>query len=57
MPRIELTLVIRQYAVAWRLPGGETKNLTETVRAWREQIGQRSCRAKLDTIPSDGYHW
>ena len=36
MPRIELTLVIGQYAMAWHLPGATTKNLTETVRAWRE---------------------
>ena len=35
MPLIELTLVIGQYAMAWHLPG-ETKNLTETVRAWRD---------------------
>jgi uracil-DNA glycosylase len=37
MPRIELTLVIGQYAIAWHLPGSATANLTETVRAWREQ--------------------
>jgi uracil-DNA glycosylase len=36
MPRIELTLVIGQYAMAWHLPGAATANLTETVRAWRE---------------------
>jgi len=36
MPRIELTLVIGQYAMAWHLPAATTKNLTETVRAWRE---------------------
>jgi len=36
MPRIELTLVIGQYAMAWHLPGAMAKNLTETVRAWRE---------------------
>ena len=36
MPRIELTLVIGQYAMAWHLPDATTKNLTETVRAWRE---------------------
>ena len=36
MPRIELTLVIGQYAMAWHLPEDETKNLTETVRAWRD---------------------
>lgn len=36
MPRIELTLVIGQYAMAWHLPDAKTKNLTETVRAWRD---------------------
>jgi len=36
MPRIELTLVIGQYAMAWHLPGEVSRNLTETVRAWRE---------------------
>jgi uracil-DNA glycosylase len=36
MPLIELTLVIGQYAMAWHLPGEVTKNLTETVRAWRQ---------------------
>ena len=35
MPHIELTLVIGQYAMAWHLPGAQTKNLTETVRAWQ----------------------
>ena len=40
MPRIELTLVIGQYAMAWHIgkesPSAVTGNLTETVRAWRE---------------------
>jgi len=36
LPRIELTLVIGQYALAWHLPDKATDNLTETVRAWRE---------------------
>lgn len=36
MPNIELTLVIGQYAMAWHLPEAKAKNLTETVRAWRE---------------------
>jgi uracil-DNA glycosylase len=35
MPRIGLTLVIGQYALAWHLPQAATGNLTETVRAWR----------------------
>lgn len=33
--RIELTLVIGQYAQKWHLPGTH-KNLTETVRAWQD---------------------
>ncbi len=36
MPDIELTLVIGQYAHNWHLKGRQKKNLTETVRAWRE---------------------
>jgi len=40
MPRIELTLVIGQYAMAWHIgqanSGSGTRNVTETVRAWRE---------------------
>jgi uracil-DNA glycosylase len=36
MPRIELTLVIGQYAMAWHMPGATARNLTETVRSWRE---------------------
>ena len=36
MQRIELTLVIGQYALAWHLPDVSTSNLTETVRAWRD---------------------
>lgn len=36
MPHIELTLVIGQYAQAWHLPHPATRNLTATVKAWRE---------------------
>ena len=36
MPRIELTLVIGQYAMAWHLPNEASNGLTETVRAWRK---------------------
>ena len=36
MPRIELTLVIGQYAMDWHLPDQKTQSLTDTVRAWRE---------------------
>ena len=36
MPRIELTLVIGQYAMAWHLPDAATSNVTRTVRAWRD---------------------
>jgi uracil-DNA glycosylase len=35
MPNIDLTLVIGQYALAWHLPGSSAKNLTDTVREWR----------------------
>ena len=36
LPNIELTLVIGQYAQAWHLPHAGTRNLTATVKAWRE---------------------
>jgi uracil-DNA glycosylase len=36
MPEIKLTLVIGQYAQAWHLKGQQKKNLTETVRHWRD---------------------
>ncbi len=36
LPKIELTLVIGQYALNWHLKGQKKKNLTETVRAWQE---------------------
>jgi uracil-DNA glycosylase len=36
MPNIELTLVIGQYAMDWHLANVQTRNLTETVRAWRD---------------------
>jgi uracil-DNA glycosylase len=35
LPQLKLTLVIGQYAHRWHLPRSG-KNLTETVRAWRE---------------------
>jgi uracil-DNA glycosylase len=36
MPNTALTLVIGRYAMAWHLPTTASRNLTETVRAWRE---------------------
>ncbi len=35
MPDVELTLVIGQYAQNWHLKGNQEKNLTETVKAWK----------------------
>ena len=35
MPRIELVLVIGQYAIDWHLPQCAGKTLTDTVHAWR----------------------
>jgi len=37
MPRIELTLVIGEYAQRWHLPGGESRSVTDTVAAWRSR--------------------
>jgi uracil-DNA glycosylase len=36
MPRIELTLVIGQYAMDWHLPGRGATGVTDTVKAWRD---------------------
>jgi uracil-DNA glycosylase len=36
MPKIELTLLIGQYAQDWHLPQPRGTPLTQTVRAWRE---------------------
>ena len=36
LPRIELTLVIGQHAMAWHLPGRGARSLTDTVRTWRD---------------------
>jgi uracil-DNA glycosylase len=35
MRQIELTLVIGDYAQRWHLPDAESKNVTDTVAAWR----------------------
>jgi len=40
MPEIKLTLVIGQYAHKWHLRDQQKKNLTETVRNWREYADQ-----------------
>ncbi len=37
LPRLELTLVIGQYAVAWHLPQAAGTTLTECVADWRSQ--------------------
>ncbi|MBY8974858.1 uracil-DNA glycosylase family protein [Rhodobacteraceae bacterium NNCM2] len=37
--QVELTLVIGQYAQAWHLGARRGRNLTDTVRAWRDHIG------------------
>ena len=39
-PDIKLTLVIGQYSHAWHLKGRQKKNLTETVKGWREFADQ-----------------
>lgn len=36
IPKIEITLAIGQYAIDWHLQKRKKKNLTETVKAWRE---------------------
>jgi uracil-DNA glycosylase len=36
LPRIELTLLIGQYALAWHLPRPAAPGLTDVVKGWRE---------------------
>jgi uracil-DNA glycosylase len=36
LPRMELTLLVGGYAQAWALGAGVGRNMTETVRAWRD---------------------
>lgn len=36
IPKIEITLAIGQYAIDWHFQKKKKKNLTETVKAWRE---------------------
>lgn len=36
LPQLKLTLVIGQYAQSWHLKGLRQKNLTETVKSWRD---------------------
>lgn len=38
MPNIQLTLVIGTYALDWHLKGRLKRNLTETVRAWKDYM-------------------
>lgn len=38
MPNIQLTLVIGSYAINWHLGENKKKNLTETVRAWKNYL-------------------
>ena len=41
MPNIQLTLVIGKYALDWHLKDQKKKNLTETVKAWKEYWPER----------------
>ncbi|PZO40895.1 MAG: uracil-DNA glycosylase [Alphaproteobacteria bacterium] len=36
LPRMELTLLVGGYAQAWALGAGAGRNMTDTVRAWRD---------------------
>lgn len=36
IPNVKLTLIIGQYALNWHLQKNQKKNLTETVKAWKE---------------------
>lgn len=36
LPNIELTILIGQYAIEWHLKEKKKKNLTETIKAWKD---------------------
>ena len=36
LPKFKLTLLVGQYSFDWHLHGGAKRNVTETVKAWRE---------------------
>ncbi len=40
LPNIRLTLAIGQYAQKYHLAPGQKKNLTETVKAWEDYLGE-----------------
>ncbi|MBP7704513.1 MAG: uracil-DNA glycosylase family protein [Caulobacter sp.] len=40
LPEVELTLLVGGYAQAWALEDRMKRNMTETVRAWREYAGE-----------------
>jgi len=40
LPKVQLTLVIGQYAHKYHLAERQSKTLTETVKAWREFTGE-----------------
>ena len=38
LPKVELTLLVGQHAIAWALGDGAQRSMTETVRAWRDYL-------------------
>lgn len=50
LARVELILIIGQYAQAWHLGAARKKTLTETVRAWQD-YAQQSVNPKILPLP------
>jgi len=57
MPRIELVLVIGQYAQSYHLGPARKKSLTETVAAWREYFERRPEQGKPAVLPLPHPSW
>lgn len=57
LPKIEMILVIGQYAQAYHLGGMRKKSLTETVGSWREYFSAAAADGKPKVLPLPHPSW
>lgn len=57
MPQLELILLVGQYAQAFHLGDKRKKNLTHTVMAWREYLGDGDCSNGSAMMPLPHPSW
>ncbi len=50
MPQVELVLAVGRYAQAWHLSNLAQKNMTETVRSWKQLLARRA-RPRIFPLP------